>query len=296
MTTDSNNYQYNRCSSKGICSINPTTAALQEILIIYLKCTAFYGLKLVQMGCRDQRINNLILNTISIIYSNNEISEYNFNTISDTFQKEFPKIITLYKELCIQREIEIEECIYNDIFDIKRSYKDFIRLGEQKFNERIKKFSNEIESLYKIIFIIIKSICIDILMCKSYNLSIENEITYILKLLNLLNQEKTDKEELQEIIRDASKYDCSLIEKIRKMQIEYYGQQRDKNVSFSTEKGKAVLVVGSNLRELEQILDTLEDTNIDVYTHDNMMLAHTFPKFQNNKKLKGHYPLLHHDQ
>ena len=70
---------------------------------------------------------------------------------------------------------------------------------------------------------------------------------------------------------------------------EYYGEPSEQEVSFSTAKGKAVLVVGSNLRELEQILDNFSDTNIAVYTHDNMISAHMYPKFREYKNLKGQF-------
>ena len=44
-----------------------------------------------------------------------------------------------------------------------------------------------------------------------------------------------------------------------------------------------------NLKELEMILDTFQDREIDVYTHDNMILAHTFPWFKKYKNLKGQF-------
>ena len=79
------------------------------------------------------------------------------------------------------------------------------------------------------------------------------------------------------------------MKKIRKIQEKEYGLQIQSEVSFSTRKGQAVLVVGSNLKELEQILDKFKDKNIDIYTHDNMILAHTFPKFKEYKNFKGQF-------
>ena len=39
------------------------------------------------------------------------------------------------------------------------------------------------------------------------------------------------------------------------------------------------------------VLQSLKNKNIDVYTHDEMMLAHTFPKFNEYKNLKGQFGL-----
>ena len=43
------------------------------------------------------------------------------------------------------------------------------------------------------------------------------------------------------------------------------------------------------IRELEIVLDKLKNENIDIYTHDEMMLAHTFPKFSEYTHLKGQF-------
>ena len=76
---------------------------------------------------------------------------------------------------------------------------------------------------------------------------------------------------------------------IRETQEERYGKQQIAEVSFSTKPNKTVLVVGSNIRELEIVLENLKNENIDIYTHDDMMLAHTFPKFAKYKNLKGQF-------
>ena len=55
---------------------------------------------------------------------------------------------------------------------------------------------------------------------------------------------------------------------VRLAQEERYGKMQEAEVSFSTVPSKAVLVVGSNIRELETILEALKNTEIDVYTHD----------------------------
>ena len=76
---------------------------------------------------------------------------------------------------------------------------------------------------------------------------------------------------------------------LRNKQEERYGKQRVNEVSYSTTPAKAILVVGSNIRELEDVLEAVKNQNIDVYTHDEMMIAHTFPKFAEYKNLKGQY-------
>lgn len=282
-------YQYDRCVSRGICSINPATSSLQEVILLYLKHLSFYGLKLKQTGKNDKRIQNLILNTMSILSSNYEISNNDFEIINSSFQKELPKIIKEYKSVCKGNNIKPEYLDTSNILNKSKNLTDYIRLGEKEFNKRIKKITEDIRNLYKILFIIIKSLCINILKYESCGENANDEIISVMEGFNLLNNPNKTKEELKNFIYTISLKDFELMKKLRNILEKTYGEQREENVSFSTTKGKAVLVVGSNLKELEKILDKTKEENIDVYTHDNMILAHTFPKFKEYKNLKGQF-------
>ena len=111
----------------------------------------------------------------------------------------------------------------------------------------------------------------------------------VFEVFNLLNNPKKCKKELKTLVIKIAQTDCNIMKQIRKKQEEYYGTPSENKISFSTKKGKCVLVVGSNLRELECVLDNLKDTGIDIYTHDNMILAHIFPKFRDYKNLQGQF-------
>ena len=276
-------YRYDRCISRGICSINPTTASLQEVILIYLKHAAYYGLKLKEHEHYSKTIKNLVLNTLSILSSNYEISKNNFNIINSSFKNVFPNIIKEFEFICNNDDI------ITNLLDKENTLNDYIRLGEKEFNKRVQSMPVDESNLLRILFILIKSLCINILTFESFGKQANNEIIELYQALNLLNSSYKEKEELKENLIAAAKKDCELMDKIRQAQEELYGKQNEYEVSFSTQKGKAILVVGSNLKELEQILNEFKNKDIDIYTHDNMLLAHTFPIFKKYKNLKGQF-------
>ena len=290
MTNEFNfSYQYDRCVSRGICSINPTTSSLLEIVLIYLRITAFCCIKLKENGIFEKHIKNLILNTISILNSGYEISEDNFNIINSAFKKELPLIINKYEELFGEKASLPNNFDIWNLLNSKEDLNYYIRLGERELNNRTKNIPSEIRNLYKIIFLIIKSFCINILVYESYGNELEEEFRSVLDIFNLLNKNIKSKKKLKKIIVNLAEKDCCLMLKIRTIQEKEYGIQNEQEISFSTQKGKGILVVGTNLKELELILDKFKNTNIDIYTHDNMILAHTFPKFKEYKNLKGQF-------
>ena len=78
-------YQYDSCISRGICSVNPRTSSLQEVLILYLKIAAHYALKQYENNIQNKDLKSLILNTISIMVSNSDFSESDFESITAVF-------------------------------------------------------------------------------------------------------------------------------------------------------------------------------------------------------------------
>ena len=286
--TNNFDYQYNSCISKGICSVNPRTSSLQEVLVLYLKAASFYALKLYKNDIVDESIKNLILNTISILVSNPQFSESDFSTLSQAYNQELPRLIEMYKKSCQDKNAEPEYLKtlikYNKNLDIIKA----IQLGEKAFLQKIMELSQKTQDLYRILFVIAKSICTNVLDLESFGIDSNKGYLMILELLNLLNTENNE-EKICKLITDAANLDNVLMKLLRKTQEEHYGVQEISDVSYTTTPAKTILVVGSNIHELEDILEATKDAGIDIYTHDEMMIAHTFPKFKKYKHLKGQY-------
>ena len=49
------------------------------------------------------------------------------------------------------------------------------------------------------------------------------------------------------------------------------------------------MVDGTNIKELAEILKTTQNLDIDIYTHGEMLTAHSYPEINKYKHLKGHY-------
>lgn len=286
MTNYNEDYQYNSCTSRGICSVDPRTSSLQEILVLYLSLTAYYTLKLNENGINNKDVRNLILNTISVLVSNPEFSENDFKAIVKGFNEVLPIIIKLYENMCEEQGLAPDYLKTPIKFNRPADIVNSIRMGQKEYLKRIQSMSEEMRDLYRIMFVLAKSICINILDLESYGE--EEGYTLILRLLNKLNEKNTENE-LKNFIIDITKSDNKLMRHLFRVRKERYGIQRPKNVSYTTTKGKAILVVGSNIRELEIILEEFKNENVGIYTHDEMMLAHTFPKFEEYKNLKGQY-------
>jgi hydroxylamine reductase len=70
---------------------------------------------------------------------------------------------------------------------------------------------------------------------------------------------------------------------------EAYGHPVPTRVPLGAKKGKAILVSGHDLEDLEDLLKQSEGKGIYVYTHGEMLPAHGYPKLKRHKHFYGHY-------
>ena len=285
------NLQYNSCISKGICSVNPRTSALQNVLSLYLHLCAKYCLKLLEKDALKKDIREFILNTVAISVSNPEFTENCFIESIDRLKEILPEIIKTYNTLYEKNDFDGEDILSSDIFKKCENIVEAIKFGEYIFKTHVLNIPVRIRNIFKIMLIIAKSLSINLLDLESYNLKTEcNSFFYnVLILLNSLSSQNTNIDKLKEIIYRASESNTNLMELLHNEQEKRYGEQSSAEISYTTTPSKAILVVGSNIKELETVLEYLQNTDIDVYTHDDMMIAHTFPKFREYKNLKGQY-------
>ena len=68
-----------------------------------------------------------------------------------------------------------------------------------------------------------------------------------------------------------------------------FGHPQPTTVPLGHRPGKAILVSGHDLGDLERLLQMTEGKGIDVYTHGEMLPAHGYPALKKYPHLFGHY-------
>jgi hydroxylamine reductase len=68
-----------------------------------------------------------------------------------------------------------------------------------------------------------------------------------------------------------------------------FGHPSPWKVSTTPRPGKALLVTGHDLNDLQAVLTQTAGTGISVYTHGEMLPAHGYPELRNHAHLAGHY-------
>ena len=180
-------YQYDSCISKGICSINPRISSLREVLVMYLKHLAFYTLQLKYLGVKNDYTEDIILNTLSGLMSNLETGNEQFYQTLINLKAIILESVDTYKKVCEDRNIKFKEISTEIKLHKKLDITDLIQLGEQEFSRKLKLLPEEKRSLYEIMFLVIKSICINLVELKTFGFDDSYAYSEILYMLNTLS-------------------------------------------------------------------------------------------------------------
>lgn len=286
----SHDYEGDECFAKGICSLNPNLSSIHEIILLYLKELGFYLTRLKKFGITNELIKETVMYAFFNLVTNVDYNQEQFKKIISNLYDYIYQSKFLYEKACSERNIEME--IHKTYFKYSKSFdlSDAIRKGEKYFNKRSHSLSAKQKDFYDILLFLGKSMAIKLLELQRLGKDHEEAYYEILSLLNADISGSFTEESIKIQIKNTIEVYYGLVKQVFYTQKELYGENVPTDVSFSTVPGKAILVSGSDLKKLENVLKATEGTEISVYTHSiEMLMAHTFPKLKSHPNLVGHF-------
>lgn len=281
---------YDESFSKGICSINPSTSSLQEIILIYLKELAYYLLKLKEFGASNEIIKENIIEAISGIITNIDYNHKQFQHLIITLAQDLNQAKVFYINLCKKNDLKIN--FLRTPFKLGKNFdiEEIIRRGEKLYIKRHAFYTFEQKNLFDVMLFLVKNLCLKIIQIRSYKKDYQKAYDAILKVLNVMNFDNVTDAEVKSTIENCTLEYFNIVKELSDAQEEAYGERESVYISFAPRNGKAILVSGIDLTQLEAVLEATKNRGVDVYTHGmTMLMAHTLSKFRKYPNLAGHF-------
>ena len=98
-----------------------------------------------------------------------------------------------------------------------------------------------------------------------------------------------DLESLLELVLECGKYNLRVMEMLDRGHTERFGTPEPTEVYEGTKAGPGILVTGHDLLDLADLLEQSKDAGVNVYTHGEMLPAHSYPELKKYPHLAGHY-------
>lgn len=98
-----------------------------------------------------------------------------------------------------------------------------------------------------------------------------------------------DQDAMVGMVMKAGEFSVTVMALLDNANTTAYGQPEATEVNIGVKDRPGILISGHDLKDLEELLDQTQGTDIDVYTHGEMLPAHYYPAFKKYDNLVGNY-------
>ncbi|MCP4190061.1 MAG: hydroxylamine reductase [Planctomycetaceae bacterium] len=96
-------------------------------------------------------------------------------------------------------------------------------------------------------------------------------------------------ESLLDMVLECGRQNIRVMEMLDAGHVERFGQPEPTTVYEGTKAGPGILVTGHDLLDLSDLLEQSAGQGINVYTHGEMLPAHSYPELKKHPHLAGHF-------
>ncbi len=272
------------CSTIGTCGKKPDVAALQDLLIYALK-----GLSLVAMEARKVNVVDKEVDEFSVSALFSTLTNVDFDP---------ERFVKLIKE-CVERREDLRSSLKKaggnaDFEDAPATFTPvdtidgLIKQGEELINYP-EEVNEDIKSLKLTTLYGLKGIAAYAYHARILGFEDKAIYEYTHEALSSMLSTHMSLEDWIALTLKCGEINLKAMEILDAAHTETYGHPVPTEVPLGVKKGKALLVSGHDLYDLEQILKQTADKGITVYTHGEMLPTHGYPKLKKYPHFYGHY-------
>jgi hydroxylamine reductase len=269
------------CTRFGVCGKSPEVAALQDLLIYTVKGLSAAASLARESGISDTEVNRF---TLEALFST--ITNVNFE--QERFQPLINQAVALRDRL--KERIEFNEPRWEAIdFKPAGDIDGLVKQGSEHGLKEYTDINSDVESLQHLLLYGIKGLAA--YADHAMLLGEESEEIYEFihrSLTETLDPEKTVSE-MYDLVMECGKINIKAMELLDAGNTGRFGHPVPTEVPLGHKKGKAILVSGHDLLDLEEVLKQSEGKGIYVYTHGEMLPTHGYPGLKKYEHFYGHY-------
>ena len=94
---------------------------------------------------------------------------------------------------------------------------------------------------------------------------------------------------LLEMVLECGRQNLRVMELLDEGHVEAFGEPTPSRVREGAQAGRGILITGHDLLDLHHLLKQCEGTEIQVYTHGEMLPGHMYPELRDHPNLAGHF-------
>jgi len=278
------------CTTFGVCGKDPTTAALQDVLLNVAKGISMYAHRARQFGAVDAEIDRFAIHALFTTVTNVNFDSQRLEGLIRQALGLRTRAQTLYETAC-QTNGKNPESLSGPA---SLAFGDSLRewLDQQKVfsvDARKTQVGEDVVGLQELLVYGLKGAAAYADHAQILGIEDETVWAYFHEALDFLASDPTDINELTGMCLRCGEMNLRVMELLDKAHTSTYGMPEPTSVRIEPLAGKAILISGHDLKDLEELLVQTQGKGINVYTHGEMLPAHGYPELKRYSHLAGNY-------
>jgi hydroxylamine reductase len=273
------------CTIVGVCGKTPEVATLQDLLVYLLKGLSQLTIEAGEVGIKDEKINvftceALFATLTNVNFDPDRIIEYirKAAELRDSLRKKVQAAGGLIDASCGPANLALEKT------------KDGLIAQGKRFGVKSNpSIDPDVHSLQWLLTYGLKGVAAYTYHAYILGKKDDKVFDFIHQGLAATLDKKLGVNDFVGLVMKCGEVNLRAMELLDAGNTETYGHPVPTRVPLGAKKGKAILVSGHDLKDLEEVLKQSEGKGIYVYTHGEMLPAHGYPQLKRYQHFYGHY-------
>jgi len=275
------------CVTTGLCGKDGDTAALQDLLVYAAQGISQYAHRAAALGARSADIDHFVADALFTTVTNVSFDPARLEGQIRQAVAIRDKAAVLYAEAARAAGQEPEK-LSGPAAWVPAA--DLVAQGQEvTIQGRIASEGADITGLKEMLVYGVKGAAA--YACHARVLGQEDPVVYAFfhEALDVALREGLTAEDLLGLNLRCGEISLRVMELLDAANTGTYGHPVPTPVLMGHKKGKAILVSGHDLKDLEELLKQTEGKGINIYTHGEMLPAHGYPNLKKYPHLAGHF-------
>ena len=273
------------CSTFGVCGKSPDVANLQDLLIYLLRGTCQLAVEGRKVGVKDEKTDLFIAEATFATLTN-----VNFDP-EDLANRYIKKTVELREAIKAKVKAAGGKVDFQGAATLvpEKTIEGMIRQGKQVGIKADSADNPDLQGLHWLLIYGIKGVAAYTYHAYRFGKKDDKVFEFIEQGLAATLDKSLGINDFVGLSLKCGEINIRAMELLDAGNTETYGQPVPTKVPLGYKKGKAILVSGHDLIDLEEILKQTQGKNITVYTHGEMLPTHGYPKLKVYSNFYGHY-------
>ncbi|MCP4473192.1 MAG: hydroxylamine reductase [Gammaproteobacteria bacterium] len=278
------------CLIKGECGKTAEEAALQEDIFYMAQGIAMYARRARQLDAGDRGIDAFIL---SILFTTLTNVNFDDDKLFEILKESAEKLIYIrgvYEAACHKAGGEPEKLSGPATWTLTQNLTGAVKHGERiAMLVRRGSTNEDIDSLRLLIKYGIKGVAAYAHHAQVLGKEDDSVYDALEEVLEFLANNPTDIDSLLAWVLKLGEVNVTVLGLLDSAHTSSFGAPEPTSVRTTVLAGKAILVSGHDIQDLEHILQQTEGKGINVYTHGEMLPANAYPEIKKYSHLVGNF-------